>query len=254
MFGTHTIDTKKFHFTLATSLMGSSQPSEDAGDSRVDAAANAFINKMREIDRMSGEQQQLVMHAATSKMASETPKALFLLLPLFALFFKLAFFRRYYAFEAFVFTLHLHAFAFLAFVPRIFVAGVWLHQFAAVVGLTATLIYGAIALERFYQPTLTAGVVKVLLIGAAYTVTLGAVDSDRAQSRAIVWTRRTSCATHTVHADHHLSTPCLIWYSTVIANVALGEGHVIEADARAWRHDIDIVTGFRQRAGWRCQR
>jgi hypothetical protein len=98
------------------------------------------------------------------------PRTMFVLVPLFAFFLKLIYLRRqrFYV-EHFVFSLHVHAFAFLMFTPLLFLRG----------GPVPTLImlwmplYVFLAMKRVYgQGVLRTGV-KFALLSTGYLLTVG---------------------------------------------------------------------------------
>lgn len=86
--------------------------------------------------------------ALAANMASTLPKALVLLLPIFALLLKLFWRQRYYA-EHLVFALHYHAFALVLMTPGGVLRGT-AGESATVLALGICLVYLFVALRRVY--------------------------------------------------------------------------------------------------------
>jgi hypothetical protein len=129
-------------------------------------ALEARLNsRAHELEALPEEAKANAIRAALGIMLSDLPKVLFVLLPVFAAFFKLAFFRRYYA-EVFVFVLHLHSFVFLALLPGVLAEG------ANRVFLPAAVVYGALAMRRVFQQSWAWTLVKGTGIALAYTTAL----------------------------------------------------------------------------------
>lgn len=116
-------------------------------------------------DRINGMSKGQAVSAIVSGMEQNAPKAMFLLLPVFALLLKVLYARRrrMYA-EHFVFALHIHAFAFLAFSVMLFTRS------PALTGLLTLwlLAYVFLAMRRVYGQGVVRTGVKYLTLGWAY--------------------------------------------------------------------------------------
>ena len=100
------------------------------------------------------------------ELLDRAPVAIFLLLPVYAAILALLYVRsrRYYV-EHFVFALHIHAFVFLLFTLQQFVERWdWL---SGLMGLWI-MVYGLLALRRYYRQSIPKTLVKYVLLGAIY--------------------------------------------------------------------------------------
>lgn len=126
-------------------------------------ATRYYLRKEEELNRMPPREGVRVLYDATAR---NVPRALFLLVPLFALFLKGLYRRRLYV-EHFVFVLHLHAFAFLLATAVLLVRTGW----ALAAGLLWLLAYLFLALHRVYpRPLPGTGLRYVALVGGYYGV------------------------------------------------------------------------------------
>jgi hypothetical protein len=100
-------------------------------------------------------------------LANKAPKAMFFLLPVFALLLKFLFWRRYYV-EHIVFSLHFHSFCFVLLLPQAF----WPEHLAGIPYLVA-IVYLAIALHRVYRSSWPKTLAKLLGLLVTYGTILG---------------------------------------------------------------------------------
>jgi hypothetical protein len=98
---------------------------------------------------------------------SHLSTAVFLLLPLFAFFLQLAYWRRTYG-EHFLFALHLHSFWFLVLLVLLLPLPEWIRIPVQVYPI----VYSVVALHSVYASAWWATAVKALLIGLAYAASL----------------------------------------------------------------------------------
>jgi hypothetical protein len=109
--------------------------------------------------------------AFTNVFLRRVPTTVFLLLPLFAFLLYLLFFRRrrYYV-EHFVFALHTHAFVFALFTLLLPFGGIpWI----AVPLFLLMLLYGYVALKRFYGQGWFLTLLKYGMFGVVYSMVFG---------------------------------------------------------------------------------
>jgi hypothetical protein len=119
----------------------------------------------RQEDRLNGMSKGQIVNVLVAGLERNAPKAIFLLLPAFALFLKLLYLRRDRLYvEHFVFALHLHAFAFLLFTVMLVTRSP---------GLSAALLlwllaYVFVAMRRVYGQGVLRTAGKYVLLGWAY--------------------------------------------------------------------------------------
>jgi hypothetical protein len=102
-----------------------------------------------------------------SELFSHLSTAVFLLLPLFAFYLQLAYFRRTYG-EHFLFALHVHSFWFLVLLVLLLPLPAWLK-----VGLQLyLLVYSIVALHAVYDSGWWKTALKGAAIGIAYSISL----------------------------------------------------------------------------------
>jgi hypothetical protein len=107
------------------------------------------------------------LSALTSGLFGHLSTAMFVLLPLFALYLQLAYYQRTYG-EHFLFALHVHSFWFLVLLVLLIPWPGWLQLL-----LTAYMaVYGIAALHVVYASSWVKSLFKGLAIGAAYSVSL----------------------------------------------------------------------------------
>lgn len=132
-----------------------------------DAAGKPSSRLKQRLDQFVGQDPERARTALVRGLGRQLPKAMFVLVPVFALLLKALYRRRYYA-EHFVFALHVHAFSFL-------VAGLLLPVSAHVVPLpgAAALASGVhlfLAQRRVYDEGRVRTLLKTLALGATYAV------------------------------------------------------------------------------------
>lgn len=116
-------------------------------------------------ERLEGMPPGEALRALIVAMEENAPKGVFLMMPLFALFLKVLYFRqnRYYV-EHFVFALHVHSLAFV-----LFTAGMLFPFPALVLTLTAWLMgYVFLAMKRVYGQGIVRTFTKYLTLGFVY--------------------------------------------------------------------------------------
>jgi hypothetical protein len=120
----------------------------------------------RKLDALEGPGAETFAQAVGAKTTERIPKMVFLLLPLSAVLFKLFWWSRYFV-EHLVFSLHLHAYAFLAgmlLFPK------WTPL--TVVFLVWSSVYAALAFKRVYRQGWVKTLLKVAALTLAYTLLL----------------------------------------------------------------------------------
>jgi hypothetical protein len=130
----------------------------------------------RKTEALEGPGGESVAKAVGQKMTERFPKAVFVLLPLSAVLFKLFWWERYFV-EHLVFTLHLHTFG--------FAAGMLLFlKWAPVTGvfLVWSSVYAALAFKRVYQDGWGKTLGKLAGLTCAYAVLLSAAMAATAFS------------------------------------------------------------------------
>lgn len=108
------------------------------------------------------------MASMTSEFFGRLSTALFVLLPLFALYLKLVYFKRAYG-EHFLFVLHVQSFWFLVLLVLLLPLPGWLQA----VLWAYMLLYGIVALHAVYASTWLKTALKGTAVGLAYLVSLG---------------------------------------------------------------------------------
>jgi hypothetical protein len=124
---------------------------------------------LKRVDRLQkmGPEGPKVLAA---NMAGALPKALILLLPVFALLLKLFWRRRYYA-EHLVFALHYHAFALVLLTPAAFLPGAAGNSVTGI-ALLLCLVYLFLALRRVYGEGRIRTLLKFAGLVASYSILL----------------------------------------------------------------------------------
>ena len=117
---------------------------------------------------LSGPEGTAARQALSQRIASLIPKAVFVLLPLSAVLFKL-FWRKRYFVEHLVFTLHLHAYAFAAMLPTLL-------PWAPLTGvyLVWSSVYSTLAFKRVYQDSWGVALAKLFGVSLVYSLLLAA--------------------------------------------------------------------------------
>ena len=107
----------------------------------------------------------------TRGVLENAPKVMFLLLPLYAFLLKLLYIRskRYYV-EHFIFALHVHAFAFVLFLPVTLLQHV---PYVPIILIAWLMLYFWLALKRVYRQGWVKTTVKWVLLGQTYGIAVG---------------------------------------------------------------------------------
>ena len=113
-----------------------------------------------------GELERRVAKVPT-ELVSHLSTAVFVLLPLFALYLKLAYYRRTYG-EHFLFALHVHSFWFLLLIVLLLPMPAWLQLLLE----GYLFVYTVMALRAVYRSAWWQTVLKGTVIGAAHIVSL----------------------------------------------------------------------------------
>jgi hypothetical protein len=142
----------------------------DAKDKARPAAAgkidNYFLQRVDRFEKLGPDGPRLL----ATNMAGALPKALVLLLPIFALLLKL-FWRKFYYAEHLVFALHYHAFALLLLTPGSLLPGAAGNS-ANGIALMACLVYLFLALRRVYGGGIGRTLLKFFGLGFSYSILL----------------------------------------------------------------------------------
>jgi hypothetical protein len=137
------------------------------GSERLDSMA---IRRIRKIGANGpGEAARTLVRAGMQ----QAPRVMFVLMPIFSLLLYAFFWgrRRYYV-EHFVFALHFHAFAYILLLLMVITP-----DKLGVLGVPMViwqLLYGLIAMKRFYQQSYPVLIVKYTILAVAYMMVLGA--------------------------------------------------------------------------------
>lgn len=111
----------------------------------------------------------VAMRRVVDTTLEETPKVMFVLLPVFALMLKLLYFRRArYYIEHFVFALHFHAFAFVIFSIALIIGLDWVFLIPGIV----LPVYLLLALRRAYAQDWIRTIIKWFVLSNLYAVLL----------------------------------------------------------------------------------
>jgi hypothetical protein len=137
-----------------------------------------FCNRIEErVLRQPGELERRYSSLPT-ELVSHLSTAVFLLLPLFAFYLQLAYFRRAYG-EHFLFALHVHSFWFLVLMVLLLPTPGWIRLPLA----GYLFVYSVMALHAVYRSPWWKTVLKGLAIGVAYITSL-----IMATSLVAIWT------------------------------------------------------------------
>ena len=120
----------------------------------------------RRIERLNGMDKEVLYREFLAGFQRNAPRAVFLLLPIYALVLKLLYFRRtrLYA-EHFIFALHVHAFAFALFTLT-FILPEWLDSLVLLVWMP---VYIFLAMRRVYEQSIPKTLLKYAILFFAYT-------------------------------------------------------------------------------------
>jgi hypothetical protein len=128
---------------------------------------NWVCERIKERVSVSKPEFEMWLSDLPAEMFRHLSAAMFVLLPLFAGFLKLAFMRRGYG-EHFLFALHVHSFWFLLLLLLLLPLPVWAQGAA----LAYIVIYGGMALRAVYRASWLRTVLTSALIGAPYAGSL----------------------------------------------------------------------------------
>ena len=123
------------------------------------------------LQALSGKGNAEASRELSGVMLNLLPKAMFVLVPLFAWLLKKLWSRRFYA-EHLVFALHFHAFVMLSMLPSTFVTG-RADELLSSIALAISAIYLFLALRRVYGDGLVRTLAKLLGLGVCYSILLG---------------------------------------------------------------------------------
>jgi hypothetical protein len=125
-----------------------------------------LLQRVDRLEKMGPEGPRLL----AANMAGALPKALVLLLPIFALLLKLFWRKCYYA-EHLVFSLHYHAFALILLTPGVLLPGA-AGDSATGIALIVCLVYLFLALRRVYGDGIGRTLLKFFGLGFTYSILL----------------------------------------------------------------------------------
>jgi hypothetical protein len=137
-----------------------------AGEGRI---SRYFSERARKLDTMGREEARKQL---TANMANMLPKALIVLLPIFALLLKVFWHKRYFA-EHLIFALHYHAFALIVLAACGFLSGK-AGDAANSVGLVLCFVYLFVALRRVYGGSRLRTFAKLVGLGFTYGIAVSA--------------------------------------------------------------------------------
>jgi hypothetical protein len=111
----------------------------------------------------------VAMRRVVDTTLEETPKVMFVLLPVFALLLKLLYFRRArYYIEHFVFALHFHAFAYVIFGIALIIGSGWVFLIPGII----LPVYLLLAMRRAYAQGWIRTIIKWFVLSNIYSVLL----------------------------------------------------------------------------------
>jgi hypothetical protein len=143
-------------------------PKDRAGLADAPGKDGRFTHYMKQrVRKLDDLGQEEATKQIAANMASMLPKALIVLLPIFALLLKLFWRKRYYA-EHMIFALHYHAFALLALTPGAAVEG----DVATGIALLLCFVYLFVALRRVYGGGRAMTFAKLAGLSSLYTFAL----------------------------------------------------------------------------------
>ncbi len=142
---------------------------EEIASSRGAGSASAGLADrfMARVQELAAEGPEQARERIMQRLKAQLPKAMFILLPIFALLLQALYRRsdRYYV-EHLVFALHFHAFLFIALTVTIFTPFAFLRQLV----LKGCVLYLFLALYRVYGHSLWKTTVKFAIFGTVYMV------------------------------------------------------------------------------------
>jgi Protein of unknown function (DUF3667) len=126
-----------------------------------------LCNRIKARVQQSNEDLERRLASLPAELLGHFSTAMFVLLPLFALYLQLAYFRRTYG-EHFLFALHVHSFWFLVLLVLLLPLPIWIQAPLQVY----LFVYTVIALRAVYAAAWWKTILKGLAIGLAYVVSL----------------------------------------------------------------------------------
>jgi hypothetical protein len=155
------------HSTITFMDLGFGKAVRNADGSFTCDLPNWVCHRIAEhVMRPPGELERRLSSVPT-ELFSHLSTAVFLLLPLFAFFLQLAYWKRTYG-EHFLFALHLHSFWFLMLLVLLLPLPLWIQ----VLMQAYLVVYSVMALHSVYKSAWWATVLKALTIGLAYAASL----------------------------------------------------------------------------------
>lgn len=141
-------------------------PWYDSTNVRINTPSESLNRKIKSnLNALSRMPPNVAMRMVTDSLIEELPKAMFLLLPVFALLLKLLYVRRKrFYIEHFVFSLHFHAFAFALFTIVLVTRFDMLFMLAGI----AIVVYLLVAMKRVYEQGAVKTFLKWLVLGYVY--------------------------------------------------------------------------------------
>lgn len=124
--------------------------------------AGYYVRQEAKINAMSPREGMRVMYEETTE---NVPRVIFLLLPVFAFFLKVLYWRRLYA-EHFVFALHFHAFLFLLATVALVAWSIPVLQLLVL----GVLVYLFVALKQVYRQSWILTAAKYVVLFLAYNI------------------------------------------------------------------------------------
>jgi hypothetical protein len=126
-----------------------------------------LCNRIKPRVQQPNEELERRLASLPAELLSHFSTAMFILLPLFALYLQLAYFRRTYG-EHFLFALHVHSFWFLVLLVLLLPLPIWLQAPLQLY----LIVYTIIALRAVYAAAWWKTILKGLAIGLAYMASL----------------------------------------------------------------------------------
>jgi hypothetical protein len=158
---------KDGHATISIVDLGFAKAIRNADGSFTCSVTKWYCNRIQErVLHHPGELERR-MSSLPSQWISHLSTAMFVLLPLFALYLKLAYWRRTYG-EHFLFALHVHSFWFLVLMLLMLPIRGW--SWKLVEGYL--FVYSVMALHAVYQSAWWKTVLRGVVIGVAFRVSL----------------------------------------------------------------------------------
>jgi hypothetical protein len=153
--------------TIAIVDLSSAKLIRNADGSFTCSVTKWYCNRFQERVLQHPGELETRMSSLPTKWISHASTAVFVLLPLFALYLKLAYWRRTYG-EHFLFALHVHSFWFLVLMLLMLPIPEWSRKLVE----AYLFVYSVMALHAVYQSAWWKTVLKGMVIGVAYLASL----------------------------------------------------------------------------------